>query len=155
MTMDAAVKISEVIGVVSCPTDSKEADGGNFLRFRAIIDLSLPLCRGWLVSLGNEKQFWVSFKYERLSNLCYWCDCLTHDDKVYELWVDSEGTLQFEQRQFGLAIWAPVFVPSRKNRSMSLGSIQPKRRKVMLIHLPVFGEPSYIGSLQSLGKQWK
>ena len=46
MTMDAAVKISEVIGEVSRPTDSKEADGGNFLRVRAIIDLSLSLCRG-------------------------------------------------------------------------------------------------------------
>ena len=45
MTMDAAVKISEVIGEVSRPTDSKEADGGHFLRVRAIIHLSLPLCR--------------------------------------------------------------------------------------------------------------
>ena len=46
MTMEAAIKISEVIREVSCPTDSKEADGGNFLRVRAIIDLSFPLCRG-------------------------------------------------------------------------------------------------------------
>ena len=50
------MKISEVIGEVSCPTDSKEADGGNFLRIRIKTDLSLPLCQGWLVSLGKEKQ---------------------------------------------------------------------------------------------------
>ena len=64
MTMEAAIKISEVIGEVSCPTDSKEVDGGNFLRVQAKIDLSLPLYQGWLVSLGKEKQIWVSFKYE-------------------------------------------------------------------------------------------
>lgn len=97
MTMEVAIKISEVIGEVSCPTESKEVDEGNFLRVRAKIDLLLPLCRGQLVSLGKEKQIWVSFKYERLPNLCYWCGHLTHDDKDCELWIDSEGTLQTEQ----------------------------------------------------------
>ena len=48
-------KISVVIGEVSRPTDSKEADDGNFLRVRVSIDLSLPLCRGHLVSLKNVK----------------------------------------------------------------------------------------------------
>ena len=54
MTMDAIEKISVVIREVSRPTDSKEANGGNFLRVRVSIDLSLPLCRGRLVSLKNE-----------------------------------------------------------------------------------------------------
>ena len=55
MTMETAEKISVVIGEVSRPTDSKEADDGNFLRVRVSIDLSLPLCRGHLVSLKNVK----------------------------------------------------------------------------------------------------
>lgn len=38
MTMDAAEKISAVIGEVSQPTESKEADGGNFLRVKVSID---------------------------------------------------------------------------------------------------------------------
>lgn len=38
MTMDAVEKISAVIGEVSRPTESKEADGGNFLRVKVSID---------------------------------------------------------------------------------------------------------------------
>ena len=59
------------------------------------------LCRGKLITLENEKQVWISFKYERLPNLCYWCGRLTHDDKDYKTWIDSEGTLKLEDRQFG------------------------------------------------------
>ena len=115
MTMDAAEKISAIIGEVSRPTDSKEADDGNFLQVRVSIDLSLPLCRGRLVSLKNEKQTWISFRYERLPNLCHWCGRLTHDDKDCQIWIESEGMLQPDQRQFDPSIYAHVFIPSRKN----------------------------------------
>lgn len=115
MTMEAALKISLVIGDVSSPIKPKDSDGGSFLRVQASIDLSLPLCQGCLVSLGNGKQTWVSFKYERLPNLCYWCGCLTHDDKDCEMWIESEGTLQPDQRQFGPSIRALDFVPLKKN----------------------------------------
>ena len=106
MTMDAIEKISVVIREVSRPTDSKEANGGNFLRVRVSIDLSLPLCRGRLVSLKNEKQTWISLRYERLPNLCYWCCRLTHDDKDCQMWIEIEGTLLPNQRQFGPSIRA-------------------------------------------------
>ena len=38
MTMEAAVKISEVIREVTRPTDAKEVDGGNFLHVKVAID---------------------------------------------------------------------------------------------------------------------
>ncbi|KAL0009302.1 hypothetical protein SO802_010804 [Lithocarpus litseifolius] len=108
MTMEAAEKISFVIGDVSCPTESKDTDRGSFLHVRVSIDLSLPLCHGRLISLGNEKHTWVSFKYKRLPNLFYWCGQrqfgpinVTYDDKDCEMWIESEGTLQSDQRQFG------------------------------------------------------
>ena len=72
-TMQAAIKISSVIGEMSHPITPKESDGGTFLRLKITIDLSLPLCRGRLISLENGKKTWVSFKYERLPNMCYWC----------------------------------------------------------------------------------
>ena len=81
-------------GIVAQPKEFKEVEGGNFLRFRVKLDLSLPLCRGRLISLENGKQIQVSFKYERLPNLSYWCGRLTHDDKDCEIWIDSEGTLK-------------------------------------------------------------
>lgn len=46
MTTKVALKISNVVGEVSCPKESKEIDRGNFLRLKVRIDLSLPLCRG-------------------------------------------------------------------------------------------------------------
>ena len=115
MIVDATGKICAVIRDVSRPKDPKDVDGGSFLRLKITIDLSLPLCRGRLVSLENDKQVWVSFKYERLPNLCYWCGRLTHVDKDCAIWIESEGTLRPKDRRFGQSIRAPTFMPSRKN----------------------------------------
>ena len=71
MTLEAALKISNVVGEVSQPKEFKEVGGGNFLRLKVKLDLSLPLCCDRLISLENGKQIWLSFKYERLPNLCY------------------------------------------------------------------------------------
>ena len=97
MTMESVEKISDVIGEVTQPTKAKDADGGNFLRVKVVVDLSLPLCHGRLILLENDKQIWVRFKYERPPNLCYWCGRLTHTDKDCKLWIESEGTFRPEQ----------------------------------------------------------
>ena len=128
MTAEAAVKISSVIGEVAQPIVPKDLDGGKFLRLKISIDLSLPLCRGRLISLGNGKQTWISFKYERLPNLCYWCGHLTHDDKDCETWINSEGTLRPEERQFGPTLRAPAYVPSR-NTSVTVPGFYAARKK--------------------------
>ncbi|XP_050278167.1 uncharacterized protein LOC126719681 [Quercus robur] len=114
MTKEAALKISGVIGEVTVPKEFKEIDGGNFLCLQVSIDLSLPLCRGRLISLENGRQVWISFKYERLPNVCYWCGRLTHDDKECEIWIDNEGTLKPDDRQFGPGLRASAFTPTRK-----------------------------------------
>jgi len=72
------------------------------------------MCRGQLITLENGKQVWITFKYERLPNFCYWCGRLSHDDRDCELWIESEGTLKTEERQFGPRLRAPTFVRSRK-----------------------------------------
>ena len=126
--MDVAEKICEDIGDVSRPNDPKDADGGSFLRLKISIDLSLPLCCGRLVTLENDKQVWVSFKYERLPNLCYWCGRLTHVDKDCAIWIESEGTLWAKDRQFGPSLRAPAFVPSRKNVITVLGFYTEKKK---------------------------
>ena len=51
MTLEVALKISNVVGEVEHPKDFNEIDGGNFLRLKVKLDLSLPLCRGQLISL--------------------------------------------------------------------------------------------------------
>ena len=72
MTIVATKKIGSVLGEVFTPTDPKIFDGGHFIHIQVSIDLSLPLCRGRLISIGEGgKQVWILFKYERLPNMCY------------------------------------------------------------------------------------
>ena len=73
---------------------------------------------------------WISFKYERLPNLCYWCGRLTHDDRDCELWIDSEGTLKVEQREFGPQLRAPPFIAVRKNTILVLGYYAAKKKGI-------------------------
>ena len=72
MTVEAAKKIGRVLGEVFAPTNPKLFYGGHFIRIQVSIDLSLSLCRGRLVFVGEGgKQVWISFKHERLPNMCY------------------------------------------------------------------------------------
>ena len=56
----------------------------------------------------------MPFKYERLPSLCFWCGCLTHDDRDCELWAESEGSLTPESQEFGPWLKAAPFMPSRR-----------------------------------------
>lgn len=115
MSFEAGTKICEVVGEVIQPLETKLFDARNFIRIQVSIDLSLPLCRGRLISLNDGKEVWVSFKYERLPNICYWCGRLTHDDRDCDLWIESEGTLRVDQKAFSPYLRAPPFVTTRKN----------------------------------------
>jgi len=55
------------------------------MRIRVLMDVSLPLCCGRVISVESGKIMWISFKYERLPNICYWCGRLEHDDRDYDL----------------------------------------------------------------------
>ena len=128
MTIEAAKKIGSVLGEVFSSTNPKLFDGGHFIRIQVTIDLSLRLCHGRLVSVGEEgKQVWISFKYERLPNICYWCGRLTHDDRDCDLWIESEGTLKPNQREFGPYLRAPPFVPARRSAVMVPGFYAEKK----------------------------
>ena len=86
-TRAVAEKICGAIGMVNKPIGDMdvEGDGDGFIRVRVTVDISQPLCRGRVISLENGKELCVSFKCQRLSNLCYWCGSLTHDDRDCEL----------------------------------------------------------------------
>ena len=115
MTIAVAEKICGVVGEVISQSEPKLYDAGNLIRVKVVVDINLPLCHGRLVSLNDEKQVWISFKYERLPNLCYWCGRLTHDDQDCELWIESEGTLKSEQREFRPSLRAQPFVASTRH----------------------------------------
>lgn len=80
MTKEVVENICDIIGEVSRSIGGVVKDGGNFIRVRVTLDISLSLCRGQLVSFWNGKKFWVRFRYERLPNICYWCGRLNDGD---------------------------------------------------------------------------
>lgn len=65
--------------------------------------------------MENGKKSWVTFKYERLPNICYQCGKMDHSDWDCEIWLDSEGSLAETQKKFGLSLRAPPFFPSKRS----------------------------------------
>ena len=55
MNLKAAEKICEVVGNIVHSTDPAKTEGGNFIRIRVEMDVSLPLCRGQVVSMDKGK----------------------------------------------------------------------------------------------------
>ena len=113
MNKAVAEKLCAVVRTVWQDIEEGETDGGSFLRMKVSIDVNKPLCRGRLISIPHGEQSWVSFKYERLPNICYWCGCLNHGDRDYDLWVESEGSLTKESQAYGAWIHAPPFAKGR------------------------------------------
>ena len=113
MNKAVAEKLCAVFGIVWKDIDEGETDGGSFLRMKVTIDVNRPLCKGRLISLSHGAQSWVSFKYERLPNICYWCGCLNHGDRNCDLWIESEGNLTKESQAYGAWIRAAPFVKGR------------------------------------------
>ena len=70
MNQKVAEGICSTVGTVIRKSDTK-VDGGGFMRVKVSLDITRPLSRGRMVSLGQGKEQWVSFKYERLPNICY------------------------------------------------------------------------------------
>ena len=110
MNQTVAEGLCETVGVVQNQSNTKTVESGGFMRVKVLVDISQPLCRGKVLTLDDDKELRVFFRYERLPNICYWCGCLTHNDRDCEQWIDNEGTLDEADREFGPWIRAsPMF----------------------------------------------
>lgn len=65
----------------------------SFLRVRVEIELSQPLPRGfWLRKKTEEgRDLWISYKYEKLSDYCYACGRIGHENKDCKYVSREEG----------------------------------------------------------------
>ncbi|XP_030924341.1 uncharacterized protein At4g02000-like [Quercus lobata] len=70
MNQKVAAGICSQVGTIIKKSET-EGEGGSFMRVRVRVDITIPLSRGRMVSVGQGKEIWVSFKYERLPNICY------------------------------------------------------------------------------------
>ncbi|XP_075654859.1 uncharacterized protein LOC142625033 [Castanea sativa] len=89
LNFETAQSLGESIGVFMNPRDPSEMRGCNFMKVRVAVDISKPLCRGRRVTWDQDSDGWIAFKYERLSNLCYWCGLMSHDDKDCLIGIQS------------------------------------------------------------------
>ena len=67
-------EMGESIGATLGKVEKVDANGkgfclGNSLCIRVLLDISLPLCRGRKVSLGEQGLKWVALKYESSSSM--------------------------------------------------------------------------------------
>ena len=81
MNTKVAEGICDIVGDIQKSTKVVDDDGGYFMRVRVSIDITLPLCRGRVITMENGEKHWVNFKYECLPNFCFWCGRLNHSDK--------------------------------------------------------------------------
>lgn len=107
MTTTVAESLCETVGQVQKQSQTEEC--GGFMRVRVLVDVTQPLCRGRVISLDDDKDLWVSFKYERLPIICYWCGRLNHNDRDCETCIDSEGILTEVDREYGSWLRAPPY----------------------------------------------
>lgn len=126
MTEETAREIEDTIGPVIKQSDDSEWKGGTFLHVRVRVDTTRPLCRGRKVTFEEGQVRWVSFQYERLPNVCFWCGRLSHDDKECEIWIKSKGTLSVDQQQFGNWIRANPF-GSNRSRSIEVKEFESRQ----------------------------
>ena len=118
MNPKVAEGICSTVGTIVRKSET-EMHGGSFMRVRVKVDVTRPLSRGRKVSVGQSTEKWVSFKYEHLPNICYWCGCLNHDDRDCDVWLDSEGSLKVEEQKFGPWLHAPPMSRVQKKCNLS------------------------------------
>ena len=123
-----AEELCEAVGVVNKNSSDVKVDKGCVMRVRVWVDVSLPLCRGRVISLENSSKGWVSFRYECLPNICYWCRCLSHFDKDCDLWIESKASLTQADQQYGTGIRAAP-MSSKKNSIMVVPGFYESKRK--------------------------
>lgn len=113
MSKEVAESICDFVGAVYRSIGGVEVDGGKFIHVKVSLDISLPLCRGRLITLENGNKHWVSFKYECLPNICYWCGRLDHNDKDCALWIRSKGSPTEEDKQYNHTLRASPYRPHK------------------------------------------
>ena len=124
-----AEDLCDAVGKVDRSTSDVEVDRGSFFRVRVRVDISIPLCRGRVLSIEDEAEHWVTFKYERLPNICYWCGCLDHSDKDCDRWIESEGTLKESDREYGAWIRAAVTPTNRRTVVVVPGFYENRKQR--------------------------
>ncbi|KAL0002584.1 hypothetical protein SO802_016365 [Lithocarpus litseifolius] len=116
MVTEVAEDLCQFAGRVIQAKDRSETECGDFMRIRVEIDVHKPLCCGRKVRFSQDREGWVTFRYERLPIFFHWCGVLSHDLKDCDLWLQSKGELRVENK--GCGPWLRADPPSLSRKKV-------------------------------------
>uniref|UniRef100_A0A7N2M535 DUF4283 domain-containing protein n=1 Tax=Quercus lobata TaxID=97700 RepID=A0A7N2M535_QUELO len=61
-TRKVAEKLCETVGEIQRSNGATDDDRGNFFWVRVMVDVTSPLCRGWVITLPNGNKHWIKFR---------------------------------------------------------------------------------------------
>lgn len=62
--------------------------------------------------------------------MCYWCGCLNHFDKDCERWIQSNGTLQSKDQEYGPWLRAAPLLTHKNFMIIVLGYYEAKNKEL-------------------------
>ena len=79
--------LGEFIGdVEEVETDNDQDAWGRYLKVRVSLNVSKPLKRGKMIPVAGGGKTLATFRYERLSDICYVCGRMDHQDQNVTRW---------------------------------------------------------------------
>lgn len=98
MAKEVGVKIGKLFSQV-CDVMIPEF-GGRLIKILAIVNLDKPLLRVATMKL-NGVICWVDFKYEKLADVCYYCEQVGHLDKMCHARGEDVRNKVLKEGQYG------------------------------------------------------
>jgi hypothetical protein len=130
MNHEVANALGSSLGKIDRVSEGEaNAEGGMAMRIRVSMDVTKPLCRGRKTRIEKGREMWISFKYERLPNFCYWCRHVSQSDKDCPYWLRNKDSLSIEEQQFGPWLRASTERPWRKMEVKVEGIVCPPPSK--------------------------
>lgn len=155
--------VSKVGMVIECIHGKEVYEGSNFIRLRVEVNVTKPLCQGRMITFRSGQESWVSFKYERLSNICHWCGKLTHMDRDCPIWEKGKHALKEAGQQYGS--WMKATIPNLAQKSVvSVAELEDydsesvsseKSNKMVECDKPVIGGAVVLSSKIDGSKGWR
>lgn len=122
MTRDIGRLIGSKTGMVEdVDTDEDGVGWGPYLRVKVGVDITKPFMHGMLINVLGSK-CWISFKYERLSNLCFNCGTIKHSASGCDQSNVGKSLHSGSQIQYGVWLRALSQKPVSKSSPMNNGS---------------------------------
>lgn len=120
MTEQTGQRLGNAMGkVVKVDVPEGGVAWGPYLRVWLCLDFTKPIPRGRLVTFQSSGQLWVSFKYERLPWLCFFCGLLGHSERDCVASLRSRCQGATISKQYGP--WLRAAEPSQRRRPAMQG----------------------------------